>query len=413
MWLPIPADTLYPADHLPWGLARPKAHALRPRPVVRVGDHVVDLAIIGATERDLPERVRNALMQETLNCLMGLGEEAWRAVREDVQQFLERDSVDAATRQRAIHRLADVDVLLPACIGDYTDFYSSREHATNVGVMFRGAENALNPNWLHLPVGYHGRASSVVASGHPVVRPCGQTMPPSATAPVFGPTRELDIEVEMGVFIGPGNATGTSIAADDAMRHVFGLALVNDWSARDIQRWEYVPLGPFLGKSFLTSVSPWIVSPDALASARVAAPEQSPDVLPYLRESRRETFAIAITATLTTVDGEAVTLAETDFRHLYWTPAQQIAHHTVNGCNLRAGDLLASGTISGADETSLGSLLERTWKGTRPIVLPSGATRTWLEDGDTVTLSATATRADGSRIGFGECIGTVLPAREG
>lgn len=409
MWLPLPADTLYPLDHLPWGLARPKAHALRPRPVVRVGDHVIDLGILGATEHDLPERVRNALMQETLNCLMGLGEEAWRAVREDVQQFLTRDTVDAAVRQRAVHRLDEVDLLLPACIGDYTDFYSSREHATNVGTMFRGADNALMPNWLHLPVAYHGRASSVVVSGHPVVRPSGQTKPADGP-PVFGPTKELDIEVEMGAFIGPGNALGTPIAADDAMRHVFGLCLVNDWSARDVQRWEYVPLGPFLAKNFLTTVSPWIVSPDALAGCRVPAPTQEVEVLPYLREATRETFAIEITATLTTADGESLVISETDFRHLYWTLGQQIAHHTVNGCNLRPGDLLASGTISGPDRASAGSLLERTWKGTEPLTLPSGRTRTWLEDGDTVTLAAVATRPDGTRLGFGECSGTVVAA---
>lgn len=409
MWLPLPADTLYPLDHLPWGLARPKNHALRPRPVVRVGDHVVDLAIIGATEHDLPEPVRHALMQDTLNCLMGLGADAWRAVREDVQQFLTRDAVDAAVRQRAVHRLADVEMLLPACIGDYTDFYSSREHATNVGTMFRGADNALMPNWLHLPVGYHGRASSVVASGHPVVRPSGQTKPADGP-PVFGPTKELDIEVEMGVFVGPGNALGAPVSVDEAMRHVFGLCLVNDWSARDIQRWEYVPLGPFLAKNFLTTVSPWIVSPDALDACRVPAPAQEVEVLPYLREATRETYAIALTATLTTADGDAMTVSETDFRHLYWTIAQQIAHHTVNGCNLRAGDLLASGTISGPDRASAGSLLERTWKGTEPLTLPSGATRTWLQDGDTVSITAVATRPDGTRLGFGECTGTVTAA---
>ncbi len=408
-FLDLPADTRFPLDYLPWGVVKvPKA--LRPRLVVRVGDHVLDLAIFAATHGKLPEAVRHAFTQETFNCLMGLGPDAWRAARAALMDFLRTPDGDEGARGRLVHRLVDVEPCLPACIGDYTDFYSSREHATNVGVMFRGKDNALQPNWLHLPVGYHGRASSIVPSGHPVRRPHGQLKPPEGD-PVFGPSKELDFELEMGAFIGEGNALGTPISVDAAEGHVFGLCLVNDWSARDIQRWEYVPLGPFLGKNFLTSIAPWIVPLDALDAVRVDAPPQEGPVLPYLNEQRRTTFSVTLEAHLKTAGMDAPALiARTDFRHLYWTLAQQIAHHTVNGCNLRPGDLLASGTISGPDAESYGSLLELAWKGTKPLTLPSGEQRAWLQDGDTLTLSGYATRPDGQQLGFGEVTGTVMSA---
>lgn len=408
-FLDLPPDTLYPPDHLPWGVVRvPKA--LRPRIVVRLGDHALDLAVFAATHGGLPEEVRHALTQETLNCLMDLGPDAWHTVRSALQGFLREPDGDEGLRGRLVHALADVTPCVPAVIGDYTDFYSSREHATNVGVMFRGRDNALQPNWLHLPVGYHGRASSIVPSGHAVRRPHGQLKPPEGD-PVFGPSKELDFELEMGAFIGPGNALGTPIPVDAAERHVFGLCLVNDWSARDVQRWEYVPLGPFLAKNFLTTISPWIVSLEALAPVRVAAPPQESGVLPYLREARRTTFDVTLEAHLKTARLEApVRIARTNYRYLYWTLAQQIAHHTSGGCNLRAGDLLASGTISGPDEDSYGSLLELAWKGTKPLALPSGETRCWLEDGDTLTLTGYATLPDGRRLGFGEATGTVEAA---
>ena len=409
MWLALPAGTGFPLQNLPWGVAQPLGG--RPRPVVRLGDHALDLAVLADAGRFEGDGVRAALQAETLNAFMALGRPAWRAVREAVTAFLREADGDSGLRERAVHRLADVEMGLPAAIGDYTDFYSSREHATNVGVMFRGVDNALQPNWLHLPVGYHGRASSVVASPRSVIRPHGQLKPPEGP-PTFGPSRELDFELEMGAFIGTGNALGVPVSADDAEAHVFGLALVNDWSARDIQRWEYVPLGPFLAKNFLTTVSPWIVPLDALEPCRVDAPAQEPAPLDYLREARRTTFAVTLEAHLQTAAmPEPARITRTDFRHLYWTLAQQIAHHTASGCNLRAGDLIASGTISGPTPDAFGSLLELAWKGTKPIALPSGETRAFLEDGDTLTLSGYATHPDGTRIGFGEVTGTVLPAR--
>jgi fumarylacetoacetase len=305
-------------------------------------------------------------------------------------------------------------MLLPAQIGDYTDFYSSEEHATNVGTMFRGAENALKPNWKHLPVGYHGRASSVVVSGTSVRRPCGQTRPDDDEPPVFGPTKLLDFELEMGFFVGPGNRLGESIPIERASDHIFGMALVNDWSARDIQGFEYVPLGPFLGKSFATSVSPWIVPMAALEPFRTSGPEQDPTPQDYLRSDREGAYDIHLEASLAPAGaGEAQTICRTNFGHLYWTAQQQLAHHTVNGCNTRPGDLMASGTISGPTEDSYGSLLELTWRGENPISFGGGTERTFLEDGDRLILTGWAEHEeDGYRVGFGECTGEVLPAEE-
>lgn len=408
MFLDLPADTLYPADHLPWGLGKPRG-AVRQRPLVRVGDFAIDLAVL-ASSGYFDVAAKHALTQDTLNDLMELGPDAWDAVRAEIRRFLDGDDDRNGLRARVVHPLAEVSLCLPARIGDYTDFYASREHASNVGTMFRGADKALMPNWLHLPVGYHGRASSVVVSGHEVRRPMGQLKPPDGP-PVYAPTKELDIEIEMGAFVGPGNALGQPIGVDEAERHVFGLCLVNDWSARDVQRWEYVPLGPFLGKNFLTTVSPWIVPLVSLEDVRCELPKQEPPPLPYLAEANRRGFDIEIVGAIRTATMDAsFPITRTNTRTLYWTLAQQIAHHTMNGCNLRAGDLLASGTISGPDRGSEGSLLELAWQGTRPVELPNGETRVWLEDGDTFAITATATRRDGRRVGFGEVVGTVVPA---
>jgi len=408
MFLDLSADTLYPADHLPWGLGKPRG-AVRQRPLVRVGDFAVDLAVLASTGY-FDAAAKHALTQDVLNDLMELGPQAWDAVRAEIARFLSGSDDRDDVRSRAVHPLAEVALCLPAHIGDYTDFYSSREHATNVGTMFRGADNALMPNWLHLPVGYHGRASSVVVSGHDVRRPMGQIKPPDGP-PVFAPSKELDVEIEMGAFVGQGNPLGTTVSADEAERHVFGLCLVNDWSARDVQRWEYVPLGPFLAKNFLTTVSPWIVSLVSLEGARCEAPVQDPAPLPYLAEAHRRGFDIELIGSIQTATMDApAAIIRTNTRFLYWTLAQQIAHHTMNGCNLRPGDLLASGTISGPEPGSEGSLLELAWKGTRPVELPSGETRIWLEDGDTFTITASATRSDGQKVGFGEVVGTVVSA---
>jgi fumarylacetoacetase len=310
--------------------------------------------------------------------------------------------------------MADVQMLLPAAIGDYTDFYSSREHASNVGTMFRGPDKALMPNWLYLPVAYHGRASSIVVSGTDLHRPQGQLPPPmgeTGAAPSLGPTRALDFELEMGFFVGPGNDLGQPIPISAAAEHIFGLVLVNDWSARDIQQWEYVPLGPFLAKNFGTSISPWVVPLAALEPFRTAGPRQEPSPLPYLQSRGDWAFDINLEASLqgTNLAGPQ-RLCTTNFKYLYWNMAQQLAHHTVTGCNLRPGDLLASGTISGPTPDSYGSLLELAWRGTRPLRLPNGEQRSYLEDGDRVTMTGWC-QGQGYRVGFGELTGKILPAR--
>jgi fumarylacetoacetase len=299
---------------------------------------------------------------------------------------------------------------LPAEIGDYTDFYSSREHATNVGTMFRGREKALQPNWLHMPVAYHGRASSVVVSSTDIRRPYGQTIAPGAEEPVFETSKEMDFELEMGYFVGSGNELGRPIPIDEAANHIFGLVLVNDWSARDIQRWEYRPLGPFLAKNLATSISPWVVTLEALEPFRCPGPEQEPQPLPYLRSPREGAFDIQLEVHLQSQEmAEPAVISRSNFRYLYWNMAQQLAHHTITGCNMRPGDLLASGTISGPTPDSYGSLLELAWRGTRPITLPNGEERSFLEDGDRVTLTGWC-QGDGYRVGFGEVKGEIFPA---
>ena len=302
---------------------------------------------------------------------------------------------------------------LPADIGDYTDFYSSRDHASNVGSMFRRRENPLLPNWLHLPVAYHGRASSVVPGGTDIQRPHGQLLPEGASEPVFMASREMDFELEMGFFVGPGNGLGAPIPVSQADDHIFGMVLVNDWSARDIQRWEYRPLGPFLAKNLATSISPWIVTMEALEPFRCPGPAQEPVPLPYLQSEGDRAYDIHLEVSLQSrnMTGPAI-ISRSNFRRLYWTMDQQLAHHTITGCNMRPGDLLASGTISGPTPDSYGSMLELAWRGTRPVRLPSGEERTFLEDGDRVTLSGWC-QGKGYRVGFGEVSGRILTAREG
>lgn len=428
-FLPVPPESHFPIQNLPYGVFRRRgsgssapANGGAASVGVAIGDHVLDLAVLeerGLLAATAPGNAGGRLFAEaTLNRFMAAGQTAWRQTRETITRLLSRDEPtlrdDAKLRDRALIPMAEVEMLLPADIGDYTDFYSSREHATNVGIMFRGKENALMPNWLHLPVGYHGRASSIVVSGTDLHRPLGQSKPDDAApAPIFGPSRMVDFELEMGYFIGPGNALGRRIPVAEALDHVFGLVLVNDWSARDIQKWEYVPLGPFLAKNFGTSISPWVVPLDALEPFRVEGAEQSePQPLPYLRASGPTAFDIKLQVTLQSpAMSEAARICRSNFKHMYWSIAQQIAHHTVGGCNLRPGDLLASGTISGADPDSFGSMLELAWKGTKPITLPNGETRASLQDGDRLTMTGWCD-GDGYRVGFGEVTGRILPARE-
>lgn len=417
-WLTEPALTGFPIENLPFGVAKLPGGD-QPVAVTRIGDTIVSLAALeldGFFDGIIHDDDDPVFDQPQLNAFMAMGPEARRRVRDRLVDGFRSDTATLKGNDdrmdRCLFDVNDVEMKLPAQIGDYTDFYSSREHATNVGIMFRGKDNALMPNWLHLPVGYHGRASSVVVSGTPIIRPHGQIKADDAEVPSFGPSRLLDIELEMGYYIGSGNALGTPIAVGDAAEHIFGLSLVNDWSARDIQKWEYVPLGPFLAKNFATTVSPWIVTPEALEPFRCEGPAQDPDPLPYLKSGGASTYDIRLEVLLKTPNmAEPMALSRTNFKRLYWSMAQQIAHHTVTGCNLRPGDLLASGTISGPTRNSCGSLLEITWRGTDPIKLPNGEERKFLLDGDEVTLRGWC-EGDGYQIGFGECVGKVAEGRK-
>jgi fumarylacetoacetase len=413
-WVPVPPDSDFPIQNLPFGVFRRRADDV-PLVGIAIGEHVLDLSVLGAAGLfDGPElrRVRSFRMR-SLNAFLSLGPPAWSEARATISRLLRHDEPvlrdNAPLRERALVPMKDVQMLLPAEIGDYTDFYSSREHATNVGSMFRGPDKALMPNWLHLPVAYHGRSSSIVVSGTDLHRPHGQSKPESADAPLFGPSRSLDFELEVGALVGPGNALGVPIPTSEALDHLFGMVLVNDWSARDIQAWEYVPLGPFLGKNFGTSISPWVVTMEALEPFRTDGPAQDPVPLPYLRTSGPMAYDIHLEVHLQSERMDSpVRLCRSNFKYLYWNVAQQVAHHTVNGCNLRTGDLLASGTVSGPTPDSFGSLLELTWRGTRPVALGNGEERRFLEDGDRVTFRGWC-QGDGYRIGFGEVTGRILP----
>lgn len=404
----IPAGSDFPLENLPYGVFTP-AGSDRPRPGTAIGEWVVDLQALqaaGMLETDV-------FSGETLNAFMAAGRPVWTAVRTRLQTLLSAENAELrdheAVRSGAFHRQADVQMVMPVDIGDYTDFYSSREHATNVGTMFRDPDNALLPNWLHLPVGYHGRASSVVVSGTDVRRPMGQTKPGDGP-PVFGPCRLLDFELELGFFTGPGNELGAPIPIEEAADHIFGFVLVNDWSARDIQKWEYVPLGPFLAKNFATTISPWIVTLDALEPFRCAGPEQDPKPLPYLQGSGDRSYDIALEVGIQPEGASTDDIVcRSNFRYMYWNISQQLAHHSVTGCNVRPGDLMASGTISGPDKGSYGSMLELSWRGQNPIPLSDGSERKFIQDGDTVVMRGAAEK-DGLRIGFGECRGKLLPA---
>ena len=417
------ADVDFPIQNLPLGMFERADRP--PRPGVAIGDQVLDLAgcsaagLIDDGERALVDAcVRSA----SLNPLLGAGREALRAIRATCSRLLRTDTPEGARarehRPELIISAADARLLMPAQVGDYSDFYASIHHASNVGSMFR-PDNALLPNYKWVPIGYHGRASSMVPSGTPIRRPQGQTRDDASAPPAFGPTRRLDYELEVGVFIGAGNSLGSPVSIGDSEQHVAGVCLVNDWSARDVQTWEYQPLGPFLAKSFATTVSPWIVTLDALAPFRAPAFARAsgdPAPLPYLHDERNERsggIAITLEVLLSSARMRAerhapVRVSVGSFMDMYWTIAQLVTHHTSNGCNLRAGDLLASGTVSGATPESRGCLLERTWRGTEPFPLPTGEERRFLEDGDQVIMRGWCERDGFRRIGFGECRGVVV-----
>ncbi len=412
----------FPIQNLPFGVFGGGGDD-SPRIGVAIGDRVLDISALRAGLFDGDARAAiEACAEPTLNAFMALGSANWSALRLRLSNLLDARSTEVSANRRAVEPnlvpVGDVTMLRPVDVGDYTDFYASIHHASNVGSMFR-PDNPLLPNYKHVPIGYHGRASSIVVSGANVQRPGGQTKADDAEAPSFGPTRMLDYEVEVGAFVGPGNAQGETIPIARAHEHLFGMCLVNDWSARDIQKWEYQPLGPFLAKNFATTVGPWIVTLEALEPFRqpaFARPEDDPAPLPYLSDAndqRAGSFAITIETYLETAKMREARLApflvsRADFTSMYWTFAQMLAHHASNGCNLRPGDLIASGTVSNEARESAGCLLERTWRGTEPLSLPSGEMRRFLEDGDTVVMRAFCETNGAVRIGFGECRGTVV-----
>ena len=406
----------FPIQNLPFGAVR--AGSGSARLVVAIGDRVLDLAATGdaGALAGLDDQVISACRAPALNDLMALGQPAWSALRARLSALLRADAVSSPPAG-ALRPIAEVELVLPVAIGDYTDFYASVHHATNVGSMFR-PDQPLLPNYKWVPIGYHGRASSIVASGTPVRRPQGQLKDESAAAPVFAPSRRLDYECEVGCFIGPGNPLGTPIPIAEAGNHVFGFTLLNDWSARDIQAWEYQPLGPFLSKSFATTLAPWIVTAEALAPFRgpiAARASGDPVPLPYLEDGHDRAFGgvdlglevLLVTDRMREAGLPPARLSTTSFLEMYWTPAQMVAHHASNGCNLRPGDLLGSGTISGPTEDSRGCLLELTWRGSKPLTLPSGEVRRFLEDGDEIIMRGTCRRDGWVPIGFGECRGRI------
>ena len=404
----------FPIQNLPFGVLS-TASSPAPRVGVAIGDEILDLAALERAGALIAGPGEPVFAKDRLNDFIALGRPAWRAVRGRVRDLLAADNPtlreDAGLRRAALVPASSARLHLPVAIGGYTDFYSSKEHATNVGSMFRDPKNALLPNWLHLPVGYNGRASSVVASGTPIRRPLGQVKAPDAERPSFGPSKRLDFELEAAFIVGVGNTLGEPIPVAAAEDHIFGMVLMNDWSARDLQQWEYVPLGPFNAKSFGTSISPWVVTLDALEPFRVAGPEQVPEPFPYLRHAGEHGFDIHLEVALQPAGAaRATTVCRTNFRHMYWSMAQQLAHHTVSGCNTAIGDLMASGTISGAEPSAFGSLLELTWNGQKPLRLEGGAERRFIEDGDTVTMTGWC-QGEGYRVGFGEVLGRIEPAR--
>lgn len=411
-WVEVPPGSDFPIQNLPFGIFKTKY--LSAVAGVAIGNYVLDLVYLhehGFLDgMGLPPGIFN---QAYLNDFIALGRKKTSEVRNRISELLRHNNDelrnDVAAKEIALVPMEEVQMLMPIRVPNYTDFYSSEEHATNVGSMFRDPKNALLPNWKHLPVGYHGRASSIVISGTNIHRPKGQIKLPDQEQPIYRASRKMDFELEVAFITCKENKLGTSVSTTDADDYIFGLVLFNDWSARDIQQWEYVPLGPFLGKNFGSSISPWIVTLDALEPFRVQGPEQNPEVLPYLKTTRPFNFDINLEVSLQPASAEENIICRSNFKYMYWNMAQQLAHHTVNGCNVQVGDMYASGTISGPSPGSYGSILELSWNGEKPLQMRNGEERKFLEDHDTVIIRGHAAR-DGVRIGFGECRGTLLPA---
>jgi fumarylacetoacetase len=408
MIVDIPKDSDFSIHNIPFGIF--SFGRKRTRVGVAIGAHILDLYAVAELGHFDDLRVHKSVFDnEFLNDFIALGKPITNAVRLRVQQLLSADDSPLIGVEGLLVLQSEATMHIPVRVGDYTDFYSSIEHATNVGRMFRDVDNALLPNWRHLPVGYHGRASSIVVSGTPIKRPKGQVLPKDAEAPIFKPCARLDFELETAFIIGKPSGLGDSISTADAAEYIFGMVLFNDWSARDIQKWEYVPLGPFLAKNFGSSISPWVVTMEALEPFKVPGPNQDPEVLPYLQYEGNLNIDINLEVGLAPKGGEETVICRSNFKYMYWNMAQQLAHHTVNGCNVNIGDMMASGTISGKDERSYGSMLELSWSGSKPIYLRHGETRTFIEDGDTVTMRGYAEKGN-VRVGFGTVSGEILPA---
>jgi fumarylacetoacetase len=414
-WLKVKENSDFPIQNIPFGVFITKDDIITIGS--RIGDYAIDLGALHQLGyfKGIP-LTDDIFLQDNLNDFIADGRKTWRLVRNriadifDVKNSSLRDN--PAHKDKVIFRMDEIEMLLPVSVGDYTDFYASKEHATNVGSLFRDPENALLPNWLHIPIGYHGRSSSIIPSGTPIRRPLGQQRPAEGSkSPGFGPSKLLDFELEMAFITTASNSLGERIPVEEAEDYIFGLVQFNDWSARDIQAWEYVPLGPFLGKNFASTISPWIVTLDALEPFRVDNPKQDPAPLPYLQHEGKGSFDINLQAAIQPEGEKETVVANSNFKYMYWTMAQQLAHHTVNGCPVNSGDMMGSGTISGPTPDSYGSMLELTWKGQNPIKLSDGTERKFINDHDTVIMRAYCSN-DKVRIGFGECTGKILPAKE-
>ena len=405
-WIHIPQNSDFSIHNLPYGMFM---RDNIPRPGVAIGDSIIDLHACCKLGLFAELGFDTSVFESTvLNEFIDCGKDVWSRLREYLTVQLSSEGALYEFREKAIITRLNAQMCMPVKIGDYTDFYSSIEHASNLGKLFRPDSEPLLPNWRHIPVGYHGRASSIVISGTPITRPSGQSKAPTADAPSFGKSKRLDIELEMAYIIGKSTQLGKPISIENAEDHIFGKVIFNDWSARDIQAWEYVPLGPFLGKNFGSTISPWIVTMEALEPFRCESIKQEPAVLPYLQFTGNKNFDINLEVAIAPEGYEETVISESNFKYMYWNMAQQLAHHTVNGCNVNVGDLMASGTISGRDQNSYGSMIEISQGGKEPMQLKNGKTRTFLEDGDTITIRAFCQK-DGKRVGFGECVGTITP----
>ena len=412
-WLTVPQNSDFPIQNIPFGVFITKDDVITIG--TRIGDYAIDLGALQQLHYfDGLELTEDLFLQDTLNDFISDGKKTWRLVRNRIADIF--DETNPLLRDNAAHRaqiiclVSEVEMQLPVQIGDYTDFYSSKEHATNVGMMFRDPANALLPNWLHIPVGYHGRSSTIVPSGIPVHRPMGQTLPAGEESPVFGPSRLIDFELEMAFITTDANVMGENIPVHEAEDYIFGMVLLNDWSARDIQKWEYVPLGPFLAKNFASSISPWIVTMDALEPFRTKGPKQDPTPLPYLQQKGKYAFDINLEVAIQPENGSETVVSQSNFKYMYWSMSQQLAHHTSNGCRVNSGDMMGSGTISGPTPTSYGSMLELTWGGKNPVKLTDGTERKFIQDNDTVIMRGYCEN-NGVRLGFGEVAAKILPAK--